>query len=94
MKKFQLLIAEDEIAINNLIKNLIDFESLNLELAGQAYDGQTAYEMILSRRPNIIITDIAMPGMTGLELIQRVHEENIPAHFIIISGLSLSLIHI
>ena len=84
MKKFQLLIAEDEIAINNLI----DFESLNLELAGQAYDGQTAYEMILSRRPNIIITDIAMPGMTGLELIQRVHEENIPAHFIIISGLS------
>lgn len=88
MKKFQLLIAEDEIAINNLIKNLIDFTSLNLELAGQAYDGQTAYEMILSSRPNIIITDIAMPGMTGLELIQRVHEENIPAHFIIISGLS------
>ncbi len=88
MKKFQLLIAEDEIAINNLIKNLIDFESLNLELAGQAYDGQTAYDMILSKRPNIIITDISMPGITGLELIQRILEENIPAHFIIISGLS------
>ena len=81
MKKFQLLIAEDEIAINNLIKNLIDFESLNLELAGQAYDGQTAYDMILSKRPNIIITDISMPGITGLELIQRILEENIPAHF-------------
>lgn len=88
MKKFQLLIAEDEIAINNLIKNLIDLESLNLELAGQAYDGQTAYQMILTKRPDIIITDISMPGMTGLELIQRIHEKNIPAHFIIISGLS------
>lgn len=88
MKKFQLLIAEDEIAINNLIKSLIDFTSLNLELAGQAYDGQAAYQMILTKHPDIIITDIAMPGMTGLELIQRIQEEHIPSHFIIISGLS------
>lgn len=61
MKKLQVLIAEDEIAIANLIKNLIDFDRLHLECLGIVVNGQQAYEQILKSSPDIVITDISMP---------------------------------
>ena len=88
MKPIQIMIAEDEIAIANLIKNLIDFDRLNLEFTGFAHNGQMAYEMILSNQPDIVITDISMPIMTGMELIEKAHSENLSTHFIIVSGLT------
>ncbi|WP_411335802.1 helix-turn-helix domain-containing protein [Ruminococcus gauvreauii] len=88
MNPIRVMIAEDEIAIANLIKNLIDFERLNLEFIGFALNGQIAYEMILSEKPDIVITDISMPVMNGLELIEKSKDEKLPVHFIIISGLT------
>lgn len=61
MKKLQVLIAEDEIAIANLIKNLIDFDRLHLECLGIVVNGQQVYEQILKSSPDIVITDISMP---------------------------------
>ncbi|MFV0527656.1 MAG: response regulator [Lachnospiraceae bacterium] len=88
MNCIRIMIAEDEVAIANLIKNLIDFERLNLEFIGYALNGERAYEMIRSEKPDIVITDISMPIMNGLEMIQKVQEEKLPVHFIIISGLT------
>ena len=76
MNPIRVMIAEDEIAIANLIKNLIDFERLNLEFIGFALNGQIAYEMILSEKPDIVITDISMPVMNGLELIEKSRMKN------------------
>ncbi len=88
MNTIRIMIAEDEIAIANLIKNLIDFERLNLEFIGFALNGQIAYEMIVSENPDIVITDISMPVMNGLELIEKTKAEKLGVHFIIISGLT------
>ncbi|MGI6008504.1 MAG: hypothetical protein ACOX8E_13605 [Ruminococcus sp.] len=54
MNTLRILIAEDEIAIANLIRSLIDFERLNLEFVGFALNGQSAYEMILEKNPDIV----------------------------------------
>lgn len=88
MKTIKLIIAEDEIAIAALIQSLIDFERLNLEFIGMALNGQQAFELIEKERPDIVITDISMPLLNGLELIEKVHEAQIKTHFIIISGLT------
>ncbi|MGI6010035.1 MAG: response regulator transcription factor [Ruminococcus sp.] len=88
MDTLRILIAEDEIAIANLIKSLIDFERLNLDFVGFALNGKSAYEMILEKKPDIVITDISMPVMSGLDLIEKAQREKLPVHFIIISGLT------
>lgn len=82
----RIVIAEDEIGIFNLIKALIDFNRLDLQLVGSAYNGQQALDLITQLQPDIVITDISMPFMTGLELIQETKKRNIHTKFIIISG--------
>ncbi len=88
MNSLRVLIAEDEIAIANLIRSLIDFDRLHLEFAGFALNGESAYEMILEKKPDIVVTDISMPVLSGLDLIKKVQDEKLPVHFIIISGLT------
>lgn len=88
MKCIRVLIAEDEIAIANLIKNLIDFERLNLDFAGIALNGAKALDLINEKQPDIVITDISMPVMSGLELIEKAQKSDNPPCFIIISGMT------
>jgi two-component system, response regulator YesN len=83
---YNVLIADDERIIREGIRNSIDWESLGLTLCGIAKDGLEAYDLIKSHAPNIVITDIKMPGMDGLELISKVHKEHPEVVFIILSG--------
>lgn len=80
------LIVEDERHIFRLISKLVDWSALNISLIGHCENGRLALEFISSRHPDIIITDIRMPGMTGLELIRRVREQGTLCDFIVISG--------
>lgn len=82
----KVLIVDDEIKVCNLIHDLVDWVSLGLEIVGFANDGKSAFEMTEQLSPEIVITDIRMPGYSGIELIQRVRETNQKMHFIIISG--------
>lgn len=82
----KVLIIEDEKRIGELLLRLIDWESLGFELLGYVCDGYEGYQKICRERPEIVITDIRMPTMTGLEIIAKVREEEIPCHFIVISG--------
>lgn len=82
----KVLIADDERKVGLLVKNLIQWEELGLEFMDIVQDGQTAYEIILEKRPDIVITDIRMPRLSGLDMIQKVTEANISVHFIVISG--------
>lgn len=83
---YKVIIADDEPKVSELIKNLIFWQDLNLELMGIANDGISAYEMIMKFNPDIVITDIRMPGYNGIELIKKVKEFNPSIDFIIISG--------
>lgn len=82
----KVLIADDEYKVGFLVRKLIEWERLNLEFAGIVQDGVTAYHRICEECPDIVITDIRMPELTGLELIKRVTEEGYRVHFIVISG--------
>ncbi len=80
------IIADDEKWICQMIGEMIDWEELDIELIGQAADGLEAYRLICSQKPDIVITDIRMPGMDGIELIKKAREMNLLTRFIIISG--------
>ncbi len=80
------LIAEDESKICQLIVKLVDWEALGINLIGTCDNGRTAFEIIERERPEIVITDIRMPQMSGLDLIRAAKEKGIQCEFIIISG--------
>lgn len=67
-----VLLVDDEKSTIRMLQTLIDWEELGLNLSGYAENGTQAYEMIRERRPDIVISDIKMPGMDGLELLRRI----------------------
>lgn len=83
--ELKILIADDEISIRQLIKKLID-PSAPLQIVGEAADGNSAYEMIQEKKPDIVITDIRMPGLNGVELMRKARENGIKVDFILVSG--------
>lgn len=82
----KLLIADDEKVIRDSISSFIDWKKLNIHLIGSARDGIEAYNMILDNYPELVLTDIRMPGLSGLDLIRRIKEINKDTQFIILSG--------
>lgn len=81
-----VLIVDDEIKVCKLLQNLVDWEKLGMKIIGVENDGNRALAFILEKHPDIVITDIRMPGCDGIEMIRRVREKNSNIHFIIISG--------
>ena len=86
--KRKVVIADDEQRSCKLLESLIDWEQRNMEIAGVARDGFEALRMCEKIRPDFLITDIRMPGLSGLELIQRIHQLIPSVKVIIITGYS------
>lgn len=82
----KVLIVDDEEKICWLIQKLIDWDGLGLELAGTAGSGRAALSLIEQQRPDIVITDIKMPDMDGLAMIQAALDTGVPATFVVVSG--------
>lgn len=81
-----VIIVDDEKKICRLIEYLIDWETIGVELLGIAYNGISALQIIQEKKPDILITDICMPGMDGLQLIEAAKQINPLLKCIIISG--------
>lgn len=81
-----IVIADDEKKICRLLEYLIDWEELGAELLGVAYDGISALQLIQEKKPDFLLTDIRMPGMDGLQLIEEAKKQNAAIKCIIISG--------
>lgn len=84
--KFKVLIVDDEYRIAMLIKKLIKWDDIGLVCVNAVDNGETAYNIILSEKPDIVITDIRMPKMNGLDLIKLTKEKYEQIKFIVISG--------
>lgn len=82
----KVLIVDDEAYICKLIENLVAWDQLGMWIAGTANDGMTAYQIILDERPDIVISDIRMSGLDGIELIHHAREAGLDTNFIFISG--------
>lgn len=82
----KVVIADDEVKVCQLICGLIDWTTLDMEIVGIAHNGIEALEMIETLRPDLMITDIRMPGYDGLEMIGRGKKIKEDIDFIIVSG--------
>jgi len=85
---YKLYIADDEEAIRNGIKCIIDWEALGYTICGEAENGTDAVKDILSLSPELTLLDIRMPKLSGLEVIKEVTKAGYSGHFIILSGYS------
>jgi two-component system response regulator YesN len=82
----KVLIVDDEEKVCQLIHGLVPWESLRLQVVGMAHDGLSALEMLKTFKPDIMITDIRMPGVDGISLIREAKAFLPDLRCVIISG--------
>jgi YesN/AraC family two-component response regulator len=83
---FRILVADDEYWIRQNLKGILDWEAHSFEFLESAEDGEQALEKIRTQHPDIVITDVNMPFITGIELIKIGCTENPSIVFIALSG--------
>lgn len=84
----RVFICDDELWIILGLKNLIDWQKEGFVICGEASDGVKAWERIRKLEPDLILSDIRMPGMDGIELLKTVKQAEMSAETVIISGYS------
>lgn len=82
----KMIIADDEHIILKGLRNLLDWRNLGIEIIGEASDGKMLMDMILSMEPDIVVSDICMPNMSGLDVLKIIKENNLSTKVILISG--------
>ncbi len=82
----KVFLVEDEFVVREGIKRNIDWQSNGYEFCGEAGDGELAFPMIQKLKPDIVITDIRMPFMDGLELSRLIKKEFPWMEIIILTG--------
>jgi len=83
---YKIVIADDEYIIHEGLGNAINWEQANCVIAGNAYDGVEAIQVIETIHPDILITDIRMPQMDGMELIEYSNKHFPNIKIILLSG--------
>ncbi|WP_178020353.1 response regulator transcription factor [uncultured Paenibacillus sp.] len=83
---YKVLLVDDEKYILEGLSSLIDWGALGLEIVGMAKGGRNALELLADTQVDVLITDISMPGMNGLELIRKARQIDNELKVIILSG--------
>lgn len=82
---WKAMIVEDEVFIRESVKELIHWEEMGFELVAEAGDGEEALELIKQDPPDLVITDIMMPGMDGIELLKETRNAGIDSKFVMLT---------
>lgn len=85
----RILLAEDQALLRSALAALLNLED-DIEVVAQAGDGEAAWRALQRERPDILLTDIEMPGLTGLELAQRVQRQELPTKVVIVTTFARS----
>ena len=80
----RVLIAEDQAMVRGALSALLSLES-DIEVLGCAADGEAAWRELQRCKPDVLVTDIEMPGLTGLELAQRVQRQGLASRVVILT---------
>lgn len=86
MEEYRVLLADDEEEIRTGISRKIDWPRLGFSLVGEAGNGEEALELAEQLRPDVVLTDIKMPFMDGLELCRRLRQSLPAAKLVVFSG--------
>jgi len=74
MKPYRILLADDHALVRAGIRSLLE-KLPDTEIVGEAGDGREALSLAQARQPNIVLMDVAMPGLNGLEAVARLQKE-------------------
>lgn len=85
---FRILVADDEEPIRLGIQCLLDYKALGFTICGEAVSGEHTLAQIDRLQPDVVLMDIRMPGMSGLEVLRAVRERGFQGKVVIISGYS------
>jgi two-component system response regulator DesR len=80
----RVLIAEDQSMVRGALAALLDLEN-DIEIVGQAGNGKDALDLTLQLHPDVLLTDIEMPGLTGLDLAAEIAERKLTTRVIIVT---------
>ena len=81
-----VMIVDDDAIVRMNLKSLIDWEAQGFYILGEAENGEIGLELILREKPDIVITDIKMPVMDGLEMIHRARREYDEGRYIVLTS--------
>ena len=84
--KYSMVIVDDEFYSRNGIANLIAWKDYGIEIIGYADSGPAGIEIINRLKPDIVLSDIKMKGMTGLDMMEQLQQNGCGSKFIIVSG--------
>ena len=85
----RILLAEDQAMVRGALSALLNLES-DIEVIGTAADGEIAWRELQRLKPDVLVTDIEMPLLTGLELAQRVQRQQLPIKVVIVTTFARS----
>ncbi len=85
---YKVFIVDDESLIRDGLKCIMDWEEIGFTICGEAANGEDALESILSQSPDLVLMDIRMPKLQGLDVVRISRERGFCGKFIIISGYS------
>ena len=80
----RILLAEDQAMVRGALSALLGLEG-DIDVVGEAADGEAAWRELQRLKPDLLVTDIEMPGMTGLELAQRIQRHELPTKVVIVT---------
>ena len=80
----RVVLADDHVFVRDGIKSLLENEA-NIEVVGEAIDGADALEVVATNKPDLLIVDIRMPNLTGIEVVEKLRSENNNVKIIMLS---------
>lgn len=83
---YRVLLVDDEPWNRDILRSLGEWETLGMTVAGEAEDGEEAIRLIEQHQPHIIITDMRMPGIDGVELLQTLSGQFPHIKVVVVSG--------
>ncbi|MDO4623009.1 MAG: response regulator transcription factor [Eubacteriales bacterium] len=83
---YRLLLVDDEDQIRDGLKRILKWEEYGIVICGEASDGGEALQRIEEMQPDIVLTDIKMPGMDGIALLKEVKRRGYKVHMLVLSG--------
>lgn len=83
---YNMVIIDDEEIVIDGLTTVVEWEEHQIQIVGTATNGQKGLEIILEKKPDIVLTDIRMPGLDGLQLIEEARKVLPDTVFVIVSG--------
>ncbi|MCP3028588.1 response regulator transcription factor [Halobacillus sp. A5] len=83
---YRVLVVDDEMLIRQGVINYIDWVEEGFQIVGEASNGNEALRLIEELRPHLVITDVVMPGMDGIELVRVVKEKHPEIEIVVLSS--------